>query len=121
MPRVYGAQERLISGDMDTDIHDIELRISVKGIFEQVGASDKSANELWLDLMGNASVTFNSDTDSSTTYTVIPDISHSPKFVDTTKGTYKESVELKLISLSTYQETDATISGVAGFRPHIGG
>ena len=119
-PVVTGRQERLISGDLDQDFNDIEYRISVSGIWEQVGASTKNVNDLWLDLLGGAEVTFKSDTDDSTSYIVMPDFGHSPAFVDVAKGTYKEAVELRLISKSVYQEDDSTSTGIADMRPHFG-
>lgn len=120
-PRITGRQERLISGDLDQDIHDIEFMISVKGIWEQDGASDKSANALWLDLLGGAEATFVSDTDVATSYLVKPDISHSPRFVSVSRGTYAEMIELRFISKSVYQEDDSVATGIAGMRPHFGG
>ena len=119
-PRVTGRQERLISGDMDQDFHDIEFLISIKGIWEQDGASTKNVNDLWLDLIGGADVAFKSDTDDTTSYTVVPDIRHSPKFVEVARGTHKETVELKLISKSVYQEDASVVTGVADMRPHFG-
>lgn len=120
VPKVTGRQERLISGDMDQDMNDIEYKISVSGMWEQVGASTKSVNDLWLDLLGGAEVTLLSDTDESTSYIVVPDFGHSPAFVETASGTYKESVELRLISKSVYQEDDAVSTGIADMRPHFG-
>ena len=120
LPRVKGRQERLISGDMDQDFHDIEFVISIIGMFEQVGASTKSANALWLDSLGGAEPAFKSDTDDSTSYTVMPDLSHSPEFVSTMAGTYKETVILKFIGKSVYQEDAATSTGIADMRPHYG-
>jgi len=120
-PRATGRQERLISGDIDEDLHDIEFLITIKGLWEQVGASTKSANALWLDLLGGADATFKSDTADSTSYIVKADFNHSPSFVETTKGTYKEAVELRLISKSVYQETDSVATGIAGMRPHYEG
>lgn len=115
-----GDQARAISGDMDTDVRDIELRISISGMWEQVGASTKPANDLWLDALGGAEITFKSDTADSTSFIVVPDITHSPEFVITKRGTYLESVELKFISKSVYQEDDSVITGLADMRPHYG-
>jgi hypothetical protein len=105
---------------MDQDFHDIEFQITVRGLFEQVGASSKSANQLWLDALGGAAISFKSDTDDSTTYAVVPDFQHSPMFVETGRGTYKETVELRFFSGSVYQEDDTAATGVAGMRPHFG-
>ena len=115
-----GRQERLISGDMDQDFQDLEFVIELKGIFEQVGASNKSANQLWLDLIGGAEVTFKSDTDDSTSYIVVPDLKRSFKVKKVSKGTHKESVQIPLISKSVYQEDDSVSTGVADMRPHYG-
>lgn len=117
---VTGRQERLISGDLDQDFQDIEYQISVKGIWEQVGASTKPVNDLWLDLLGGAEVTFKSDTSDSTSYIVMPDLGYRPRFVEVAKGTHKESVELRMISKSVYQEDDSTSTGIADMRPHYG-
>ena len=117
-PVTTGRQERLISGDMDSEFHDIEFQISVSGIWEQDGASSKSANALWLDALGGAEMTFKSDTDVSTSYTVVADLDHSPSFVQAVKGTYLEAVELRFISKSVYQEDASAATGVAGMRPH---
>lgn len=117
-PVVTGEQERLISGDMDTNVHDIEYQIRVTGIFEQDGASTKSANQLWLDALGGAEIAFKSDTDDSTSYIVTPVLSHSPAFVEAANGVYREAVELRFVSKSVYQETDSVSTGLAALRPH---
>lgn len=118
VPVVTGRQERLISGGLDSEFHDVEFQISVIGVWEQDGASTKSANALWLDALGGAEITFKSDTEDSTSYIVEPDYSHNPSFVQTAKGVYMEAVELRFVSKSVYQETDSTSTGVAGMRPH---
>ena len=112
-----GRQERLISGDMDTDIQDIEFYFSIVGVWEQVSASDKSANALWLDSK-TYDITLNPDTSQSTTLVVVPDLSHSPVFSDTTRGVYLETVELRFISKSVYQPTDSVATGLAALRGH---
>lgn len=119
-PRVTGSQSRLISGGMDSDFQDIEFQIVVRGVFEQVGASGKSANQIWLDALGGAAIAFSSDTDDGTSYNVVADYSHSPVFVDTGRGTYREAVELRFFSSSVYQEDHSTSTAIAGLRPHFG-
>ena len=115
---VTGRQERLISGDMDSEFHDVEYRISISGVWEQVGASSKSANALWLDALGGAEITFKSNTDDSTSYIIVPDLSHAARFSGVTRGVQLETADLRFISKSVYQEDDSISTGIAALRPH---
>ena len=108
---------------MDTDFQDIAFLTSlITGVWEQVGASSKSANALWLDALGGAEITFNPDAIQTTTtsYIVVPDISHSARFfTDAIKGVYLETVELRFISKSRrIKPTDSVATGLAALRPH---
>ena len=85
---------------------------------EQVGASTKSANALWLDAIGGAEITFKSDVDDSTSYIIVPDLSHVARFSSVVRGVQLEAADLRFISKSVYQEDASTSTGIAALRPH---
>ncbi len=118
--RVDGDQQRLISGDMDQDIRDIEILVTVKQVWEQSGASDKAPGALWLDLLAKTNIIFKPDTSESCEFVIVPDLSHTPTFVATIKGTYLETIELRFISKSVYQPADAVMTNLVAMMPFFG-
>lgn len=118
--RIDGDQQRLISGDIDQDIRDIEILVTVKQVWEQSGASDKSPGALWLDLAAGTNIVFKPDTSGSCEFVVVPDLSHTPTFVATIRGTYLETIELRFISKSVYQPADAVMTNLVALMPFFG-
>lgn len=117
---VDGDQQRLISGDMDQDIRDIAFRVTVKQVWEQVGASDKQPQQVWLDLLAETNIVFKPDVSQDGSFVIVPDLSHTATFMATTLGTYLERVELRFISKSTYQPTDTVATDLAALMPFFG-
>lgn len=119
--RINGQQRRLLSGDMETQVHDLEVLVTVGGVFEQTGADDKSAGQVWLDLLAGTEIEFQPDTDGTDpAMIVVPDLSHVYTAVAIQKGHHMEGTELRLISKSTYQPADSAITNLEALRPSYG-
>ena len=122
-PRVRGSQRRLITGAMDTEVRDIELLVTFKGVFEQEDtAALKSPGTLWMDnLLDGDDVHFYPDgSDTSLTFDVVPDISHLFTLISIKKGVHLEGRELRMISSSVYQPSDSVITDLIAKVPFFG-
>lgn len=119
--RIDGDQQRLISGDLDQDIRDIELIVTVKQVWEQVSGTDNRPTQMWLDLLAETNIVFKPDTGEDGSFVIVADITHPATFLATIKGTKLETVALKFRSLSVYQPTDTVMTDLAAIMPFFTG
>lgn len=122
-PKVDADEYTYRDGTVEQDVRRVRLLVTVQAIFDAVShdgtpADPYTANELYVDMMRQSSITFQPDVSKSLSVPVVPDLTHSPTLVVIRTGTLLQGRTLKMKSDRWYKPEHSIFDALPDFIPY---